>query len=93
MARRLSESDASAVDVVLNDARGGSGFAEPVGDAVIKAVAAVDGMLRLLDQLPTENPPAGLVARTMALIQRQGEKVNAVLQSQQLNLGQSQRPA
>lgn len=90
MARRLSDTDAKAVDSVLNDSRMHAGYAEPMGDEVIKAVGAVDGLLRLLDQLPTENPPAGLVARTMMLIQRQSDKVNAALQARPMDLGQSQ---
>ncbi|HEY7089578.1 MAG TPA: hypothetical protein VH518_15885 [Tepidisphaeraceae bacterium] len=43
-------------------------FFAPVGDAVAVRIGAVEAVLRVLNELPDENPPAGLAERTVGKI-------------------------
>ena len=71
MSKRLGDDDASAVDLAFNRHRAdrtGSGlaaiFGPPVNHAVAKRFTAVDAMLRLLAEMPADDPPPGLAKRT-----------------------------
>jgi hypothetical protein len=71
MKKRLGDDDASAVDLAFDassKANKGSGlaaiFGAPVNDAVTKRYTAVDAMLRLLAEMPADEPPPGLARRT-----------------------------
>ena len=71
MNKRLGDDDASAVDLAFDKrsrATQKSGlaaiFAPPVNDNVAKRFTAVDAMLRLLTELPADEPPPGLAKRT-----------------------------
>jgi hypothetical protein len=71
MKKRLGDDDASAVDLAFdraNSAKKVSGlaaiFGAPVNNQVAKRYTAVDNMLRLLAQMPAEDPPVGLAQRT-----------------------------
>ena len=78
MTKRLGERDRRAVDLLLDRSAGagngdGNGgyvaHAQPATDAGLQAVQRT---LNLLDLLPAEEPPADLMARTMARIDARG---------------------
>ena len=64
MARQLRPEDRDAVDLLLDRSRSAVGFAAEanVDPAALKTVGAV---LHLLDNLPSAEPPADLLARTL----------------------------
>jgi hypothetical protein len=70
MKKRLGDDDASAVDLAFDKAAKAKGtglaaiFGTPVNNAVAKRYTAVDSIVRLLDQMPADDPPAGLAKRT-----------------------------
>ncbi len=71
----LSADDCQAVDLVLDHANGHSGAdsnAVKKHSATVspKRVAAVTRLLHLLNEVPVADPPADLIARTMARIDR-----------------------
>ena len=68
---KLTEQDAAAVDAALNAADfAGRYVPADATDAVglPARVAKVDAMLKLLDALPTQDPPADLVMRTVGRV-------------------------
>jgi hypothetical protein len=45
-------------------------FAPQISDAVVARVGAVESLLRLVAQMPAEDPPVGLAQRTLERIHR-----------------------
>jgi hypothetical protein len=77
--RKLGDDDALAVDLLLdrscmvNNGNGGSGvFAAPVGDSVARRLGAAESLLRLVAQMPMEDPPTDLLHRTLERIRQHG---------------------
>jgi hypothetical protein len=74
MAKRLRPQDAHAVDLLLNKAGAktmreeSNQYAAPSNDAERASVKRVEALLTLIQQWPAEEPPAGLVERTIARI-------------------------
>jgi hypothetical protein len=71
MKKRLGDDDASAVDLAFDRrtrTTRSTGlaaiFGPPVNHAVAKRFSAVDAMLRLLAEMPADDPPPGLAKRT-----------------------------
>ena len=77
MGAKLNQNDATAVDMVLDRMQvGGDGgtlaFAAPVGEAVTERIGAVESVLRILSEVPVEEPPQNLAARTLARVSQLG---------------------
>src|SRR5687767_6206248 len=72
MSKRLKPEDAFAVDLLLNKAGATSmrksQYNAPSSDQERASVERVEALLTLIQQWPAEEPPAGLVERTMARI-------------------------
>jgi hypothetical protein len=83
MNKQLGEDDALAVDLVLDrtnkvntnaaaasDGNGGDSavFFTPVGDSVALRIGAVEAVLRVLNEMPNEDPPDDLAQRTLGRI-------------------------
>ena len=75
MSLKLTEDDRRAIDLLLDqglspDAAGGgrAGFAPPAFDAVRARLRHAGELLKLLNAMPITEPPADLVARTLARI-------------------------
>jgi hypothetical protein len=85
MARQLRPEDREAVDLLLDGSRSAVGFAAEasVDPAALKTVSSV---LHLLDNLPTTEPPADLMARTL-------ERVGAATGDDRVALPPTLRPA
>jgi hypothetical protein len=76
MAKRLGKEDRRAVDLLLERADGVSGmpaveqlFAAPVQGNFERRLDAVDKILSLLDLMPSPEPSADLVSRTMRRVE------------------------
>jgi hypothetical protein len=69
MPKRLQAQDMKAIDLVLDKAKqtSAASFAEP-DESVRSRVEPVQKVLNLLSLWPAEEPPADLVARTLARI-------------------------
>lgn len=66
MAKRLDNEDRQAVDLVLDRPDGGE--AEAFGNSAAvspQRVQSVEKILSLLQQMPAQDPPADLVAKTL----------------------------
>ena len=81
MTKRLRDSDRRAVDLLLDrsagagnggDGNGSGGYIAHVQPATEPGIMGVQQVLSLLDLLPADEPPADLVARTMARIDARG---------------------
>ena len=77
MTKRLGDSDRRAVDLLLDQAvdgggDGNGGYVVHAQPALGPGVPGVQRVLSLLDLLPEEEPPADLIARTMARIEGRG---------------------
>jgi len=80
MTKRLGDRDRRAVDLLLDrsagaadgDGNGNGGYVTHAQPAEDSSIAAVQRTLSLLDLLPAEEPPADLIARTMARIDSRG---------------------
>ena len=75
MSLKLTEDDRRAIDLLLDqglspDASGGgrAGFAPPTFDGVRARLRHASEFLKVLNAMPVSEPPADLVARTMARI-------------------------
>jgi hypothetical protein len=79
--KRLGEADAYAVDLFLDKtATVGQTmmYAAPGNDGMDKRVRAVESILGVLRQMPAEDPPADLAARTLQRIQQRAYQAPAV---------------
>jgi len=69
MFKQLSDDDRRAIDLMLNRMRqaeaGATVFAGSDGVVPQERLAAVQKVFALLDELPAEDPPEDLVARTL----------------------------
>jgi hypothetical protein len=80
MTKRLAVSDRRAVDLLLDrstdaatgDGGGNGSYVSHAQAATEPGIQAVQRVLSLLDMLPAEDPPADLVARTMARLEPRG---------------------
>lgn len=75
MTKRLGESDRRAVDLLLDRSTGAAGDGSYVAHAQAATepgIQAVQRVLNLLERLPAEEPPADLIARTLARIDSRG---------------------
>jgi len=98
MNKRLGDDDASAVDLVfdrisqVNDGNGNGGgtmaYFTPVGDSVARRIGAVETVMRLLAEMPADEPPTGLSQRTIQRI----EQAAATGSQQQRQHVQPERP-
>jgi hypothetical protein len=71
MSRKLTEEDRRAVDLLLDHGGANHGGVTRVARAVSQGrLKAAERVLKLVGQMPAEDPPANLVARTMARIDR-----------------------
>jgi hypothetical protein len=71
MSKRLKPQDAHAVDLLLNKAGAtsmGHKYNRPTDDQERASIERVEALLTMIQQWPAEEPPAGLVERTMARI-------------------------
>jgi len=83
MMPKLRNEDRLAVDLLLDRAvassagngadHGQSGFT-PVNGAVSEQVAHVGAVLRVLDMMPVEEPPADLIARTLRRVEAESAR-------------------
>ena len=80
MTKRLSEEDRNAVDLLLDrtlvgaDGNGGS-FVSHALSAPQARIEAAERVLRVLEALPTPEPSADLIERTMARIAAGGVRI------------------
>ena len=100
---RLRDEDRLAVDLLLDRAVTGSngggngngqspnGFA-PVSGAVPEQLDKVQSLLRVLDMLPAEDPPADLLARTMRRVEEQAAQHPSALRPPQPGVSDMQMP-
>jgi hypothetical protein len=80
MTKRLGESDRRAVDLLLDRSagtgngggNGNGGYVAHAQPATEPGIQSVQRVLSLLDVLPAGDPPADLIARTMARIDSRG---------------------
>lgn len=71
MAKHLGNEDRQSIDLLLDGAaRSQTGGVSLQGVASNSRVSAAQRVLALLDVMPSEEPPADLVERTMRLIDR-----------------------
>lgn len=73
MTKRLGDSDRRAVDLLLDRSAAagngnGDGNVSHTQPATEPGIQAVQRVLSLLDRMPVDEPPADLVARTLARI-------------------------
>ncbi len=100
MSLKLSEDDRRALDLLLDqglspDANGGgrAGFAPPAFDSVRLRLRHAGDLLKLLNELPVLDPPADLVARTMARIESNVENDGSFVPSRSALFGLDQPQA
>jgi hypothetical protein len=82
MNMRLADQDRQALDLMLDqgvtaDDRQTGFVATPRTDEMRERIAAVGQVLSLLGQMPAENPPSDLVAKTMRRIARADAQMDA----------------
>jgi hypothetical protein len=77
--KKLGDVDKQVIDLLLdkasmlNESNSGSGvFAAPVGDAVAERVRAAETLLRIVGQMPAEDPPKDLLGKTLERIRQSG---------------------
>jgi hypothetical protein len=72
MTRKLSDEDSRAVDLLLDHGTGmgNDGITRVAPHVSQKRLAAAEKLLKLVGQMPTEEPPDDLVAKTMRRIDR-----------------------
>ena len=94
MMPRLRDEDRLAVDLLLDRAvtgsnGGGNGNGHPattftpVSGTVPEQLSRVQSLLRVLDMLPAEEPPADLLARTMRRVEEQSAQGPSALRPPQ----------
>ena len=89
---KLSDDDGRAVDMLLDSAASSNGNGH--GGAVRAAPArirerleTVESILNLLKQMPKSDPPKNLLAKTLATIERRGNK-----RARKFSVAQSDQP-
>jgi len=89
---KLSDDDGRAVDMLLDSAassngngHGGNFRAAPA--RIRERLETVESILNLLKQMPKAEPPKNLVAKTMATIERRGNK-----RARRISVAQSDQP-
>ena len=71
MSRKLSDDDRRAVDLLLDHGTtNGNGMTRVAAHVSQKRLAAAEKMLKLIGQMPAEEPPANLVEKTLRRIDR-----------------------
>ena len=76
MTKRLGESDRRAVDLLLDRAAADGSYVSHA-QPTTEGLEGVQRVLNLLDRMPAEEPPADLMARTLARIDARGVVVPA----------------
>lgn len=101
MTKKLGDNDSLAVDLLLDRSMNKNGrdivnsFVSPIGDDVVRSVGAVETLLRLVSEMPAEEVPAGLAARTVERVRLHAEQHStaAARSEQQLSIGQGPQHA
>jgi len=70
MSRKLSDEDRRAVDLLLDHGISQSGITRVAGAVPQKRLAAAERVLKLIGQMPAEEPSIDLVAATMERLDR-----------------------
>ncbi|MDP9172898.1 MAG: hypothetical protein M3O30_03420 [Planctomycetota bacterium] len=88
MLKKLGDDDRRAIDLLLDREPGDSMTKEFVmpGEVTPKRLASIERILSLLQAMPSVEPPADLISKTMHRIDSAvGSLQNAVAQSQQIS--------
>jgi hypothetical protein len=75
MSRKLSDEDRRAVDLLLDYGHGG--ITKMAAAVSQKRLSAAERVFKLIGQLPAEEPPLDLVARTMRRIDQASNRHHA----------------